>query len=104
MTCRNGTLISDWIPDEEILLKWVSCDRPPQLVEKHTENTCGEENKGKITEMYIKSKLHNDYYLYEVCFDDSIKQPLYAKYKVEKNRSWTYTNYAPKYLKGMYIK
>lgn len=101
MTCQNETLFSDdWIPGEELSMKWISCFRPPNIIQKQTENKCGDQNKGRLIEIYVESQLHNNHLIYESCFDDSIKQPLYVKHKLDKTKLQYFTNTDKKYFKG----
>lgn len=83
-------------------MEWISCLQAPRVIQKHTENKCGEQDKGKLTEIYLRSKYQKNHYLYEVCFDDSIKQPLYVKYKLEKNKLKYFRNLGIKYIYGKY--
>lgn len=101
MTCRNGTLYSDdWISGEELSMKWISCFRPPTIIQKQTENKCGDQNKGRIVEIYVESLLHNNHLLYEACFDDSIKQPLYMVYKLNRTKLNKFSHNQKIYFKG----
>lgn len=84
-------------------MKRVSCFHEPTVIEKHTENKCGEEGEGKLSEIYMESKNQNNHYLYEVCFDNLLKRPLYVKYKLETRKLEYYDNDGPKYIYGMYL-
>lgn len=93
VNCNDGKFTSDgWIPGKELLMLWVSCYQPPNVLQRHTRTKCGEEDKGRITEMYMESKYQNDHFLYEVCFDDTIKQPLYVKYTAENKYKYSFRN------------